>query len=314
VNRTIAATDIAGQTIVYDPCSGQTRLADRPLPAGRQLLDGREIATWPEADPAVLHSPWPISLCWSPLVRCNLACPHCLDDKQLPELPAPDRVRTAQAIASSGVLGVDISGGEPLLLADLPDLADLLTTGGLAVSVTTNGWHLARRAGALARRIDAVRVSLDGPDPSHHDAVRGPDSFRRALAGIAASRAAGLPVQIQTVIRASLARCDLQALVNLAASLGAHGVTFLQMLPLGEGAALPGELVDDAVARALVDSLDVPAGPAVRLRTRAAAGNFTVVRADGQIWRNQPDAAGIAPTGRLHNPAGLVLTRADGSA
>ncbi|WP_045875811.1 radical SAM protein [Pseudofrankia sp. DC12] len=314
MNRTVAAAEIGGQTIVYDPLTGQTRLADRPLPAGRRTYDDRELAGWPQIDPASLNSGWPVSLCWSPLVRCNLACPHCLDDKQLPELPAADRARTGQAIASSGVLGVDISGGEPLLLTDLPDLADLLVAGGLAVSVTTNGWQLARRAAALARHVDAVRVSLDGPDPDRHDAMRGRRSFDRALGGIVAARAAGLPVQIQTVIRASLTRRDLQCLVDLAARLGAQGVTFLQMLPLGEGAALTAELVGDAVARALVDSLAVPAGLAVRLRTRAAAGNFTVVRADGQVWRNQPDAAGIGPTDRLHGPTGLALTAPDGSA
>jgi MoaA/NifB/PqqE/SkfB family radical SAM enzyme len=314
VNRAVAATEICGQTIVYDPCTGQTRLADRPLPAGRQICDDREIAAWPEIDPASLGSRWPVSLCWSPLVRCNLACPHCLDDKQLPELPAADRLRIGQAIASSGVLGVDISGGEPLLLDNLPDLAELLVAGGLVVSITTNGWHLARRAAALARHVDAVRVSLDGPDPARHDAVRGPRSFRRAIDGIVAARVAGLSVQVQTVIRASLTHHDLQGIVHLAARLGAHGVTFLQMLPLGEGAALPAELVDDANARALVESLTVPAGLAIRLRTRAAAGNFTVVRADGQIWRNRSDAAGIGPAERLHDAASLALTAVDGSA
>lgn len=311
--RAMAATQMTGQTIVYDPCTGQTRHTLRTLPAGRQLLDDREVDGWPETDPAILGMRWPVSVCWSPLVRCNLACPHCLDDKTLPELGAADRTTVARRIAVSGVLGVDISGGEPLLLTDLPDLASHLTAGGCAVSITTNGWHLTRRAAELAGRVDAIRVSLDGPDPARHDAVRGKGSFDRAVDGIAASRAAGIPVQIQTVLRASMTT-HLQAILDLAAVLGVHGVTFLQMLPLGEGAALPGELVDDHTAQTMIENLVPPPGTRRRLRTRAVAGNFTVVRADGQIWRNQPNATRITPAARLTESAALVLTGPDGSA
>lgn len=92
--------------------------------------------------------------------------------------PCPSWVRpTATAspgvLAAAGVLGVDISGGEPLLLRDLPALARRITAcARTAVSVTTNGWHLARRAENLAEALDAVRISLDGPDEASHDRCR----------------------------------------------------------------------------------------------------------------------------------------------
>ena len=220
----------------------------------------------------------------------------------------------ASVLAASGLLGVDISGGEPLLLRDLPRLADCLAAGGLAVSVTTNGWLLPRRAAALAGCVDAILVSLDGPDPLAHDALRGEGSFSRALVGIATSRAAGIPVQVQSVLMTTTAS-RAQHMVDLAAQTGAAGVTFLQMLPLGRGQELAGrEMLTDQDATELVSSLRLPDGVGVRLRTREAADGFTVIRADGQVWRNAPGALAIGPARPLARPEDLVLATADGSA
>ncbi len=308
------ATTARGQVIVYDPCSGATRLAPHPLPAGRRLLDDTQARAWPLAHPASLGLDVPVSVCWSPLVRCNLSCPHCLDDTSVPELDAARRASAGRLIGASGVLGVDISGGEPLLLRDLPELAGRLATDGCAVSVTTNGWHLARRASQLTGHLDAVRVSLDAPDPSRHDALRGTGSFSRALDGIRACGQAGIPVQIQTVLMASAAR-HAQAVIDLAAQAGANGVTFLQMLPLGRGTAMAAaEMLGDQTAASLINGLEVPCGLTVRLRERSAAEGFTVVRADGLIWRNGTGALTITTTRPLTHPRGLALGTPDGSA
>jgi MoaA/NifB/PqqE/SkfB family radical SAM enzyme len=313
--RRVFRVDVAGgQAIAYDPCTGATRLVPPGTPEGRQAIDDEQARRWPTSHPARLARAIPVSACWSPLVRCNLACPHCLDDTSVPEAGADSRAATASVLAASGLLGVDISGGEPLLLRDLPRLAACLAAGGLAVSVTTNGWLLPRRAGELAGRVDAIRVSLDGPDPLAHDALRGEGSFSRAIAGIAASRALGIPVQVQSVLMAATA-CRAQHMVDLAARTGATGVTFLQMLPLGRGRELAGrEMLTDQDATELVSALRLPAGVDVRLRTREAADGFTVIRADGQVWRNGPGALAIGPARPLARPEDLVLTAADGSA
>jgi molybdenum cofactor biosynthesis enzyme MoaA len=302
------------QILVYDPCSGATRLAPHPVPAGRRQLDDAEVRAWSAAHPAGLGMDVPVSLCWSPLVRCNLDCPHCLDDKSVPELEAARRATIGRLIGASGVLGVDISGGEPLLLRDLPGLAGHLADDGCAVSITTNGWHLARRISDLAGHADAIRVSLDAPDPSRHDALRGTGSFHHALDGIRACCAAGMPVQIQTVLMASAAR-HAQAIVDLAAETGANSVTFLQMLPIGAGTTMAAsEMLGDQAAAEMVGRLQAPPGLDIRLRTRDAAEGFTVVRADGRIWRNGTGALTIAPSRPLEHPADLVLRGRDGSA
>ena len=300
--------------LVHDPAAGLTFYAPRPHPPGRVQLDAADVATWPVVSPSDVERTMPVSLCWSPIVRCNLHCPQCLDDTSVPEQGAADRRRIAALLATSGVLGVDISGGEPLLLRDLPALARQLTDAGrVAVSVTTNGWHLQHRIGYLAATVDAIRVSLDGPDAPRHDRIRGTGSFARAVDGIRAGIAATVPMQIQTVLMASN-RDTAQDMVDLAASLGVGGVTFLQMLPIGAGAHLRAEMLADADATAVLGTLRVPASVRVRLRTRDAAGGFTVIRADGRIWRNDVAALHIGGLRPLVAVADLAVTCRDGSA
>lgn len=313
-SRTFAASDRGSRRIVHDPLTGLTHATSEVLPPGRVRLDPAVVAGWPVIHPREVKDQFPVSVCWSPLVRCNLACPHCLDDKTVPELPRSGYGIIARLLADSPVLGVDISGGEPLLIRDLGQLIDTLTGNGCVVSVTTNGWHLARRAEALAGRVDAIRISLDGPDAERHDGWRGSGSFDHAVAGIRAAVALGIPSQIQTVLMSST-RDSAQEMVELAAELGVHGVTFLQMLPIGEGTTVAyGEQLSDQDACDTVAALDVPAGVAVRLRTRYAAGGFTVIRADGQVWRNQPGAESITSLRPLRCVEDLALTGRDGCA
>lgn len=105
-----------------------------------------------------------------------------------------------------------------------------------------------------------------------------------------------------------------QQMVDLAADLGAGGVTFLQMLPIGAGARLEGEMLTDPAALHLLTQLQVPDGLRIRLRTRASAGGFTVIRADGRVWRNNQGALHIDGVRPLATVADLALTTPDGSA
>lgn len=300
--------------LVHDPATGMTHQAPDPQPTGRITLDDTIAGSWPVPAPANLERDTPASVCWSPIVRCNLQCPQCLDDTTVPELGAEQRHRVASVLAEADVLGIDISGGEPLLLRDLPALLSTIRDGGHSVvSVTTNGWHLARRAAELAAWLDAIRISLDGPDAARHDAIRGANSFTRAADGIRAAVAAGIPVQIQTVLMHRTAGY-LQDLVNLAHSLGAGGFTALQMLPIGAGADLAEEMLTDDEARRAFAALRVPDGLRARLRTRDAAGNFTVVRADGRVWRNTITALDIGGLHPLRATTDLILTSRDGTA
>ncbi|GIG57171.1 hypothetical protein Lfu02_15430 [Longispora fulva] len=301
--------------LVHDPATAQTHFAPGTVPDGRVDLEDAEVAGWPLATPDLVVRLMPMSVCWSPIVRCNLHCPHCLDDTTVPELDKHGRAAVADVLARSEVLGVDISGGEPLLLRDLPGLTRTIREGGhAAVSVTTNGWYLTRWVNRLAETVDAVRVSFDGPTSEHHDRLRGAGSFARACSGVRAAVDAGLRVQMQMVLMNTTGR-HAQAMIDLAHELGAGGLTFLQLLPIGSAVDLAEqEMVSDHGAQALLNGLALPDGLSVRLRTRRNAAGFSVVRADGQVWRNGRGALSIGSLKQLTVPGDLMLAGRDGAA
>jgi len=286
----------------------------KDLLAGRRFLDDAIVESWPRVAPRDLARSIPVSVCWSPIVLCNLQCPHCLDDKSVGERDKAFRTHIAHLIARARPLGVDISGGEPLLIPELPQLLRIVTNGGIAVGITTNGWFLAERIAELEGTVDAVRVSLDGPNAKGHDRLRGAGSYKRALRGLRAAVRQGVPVQVHFVAMASTVDY-LQALVDLAAAEGAYGLTVLQMLPIGEGTHLAKtEMLDDDEVERIVAELRVPPGLLVRSRARKDAAGFTVVRADGSVWRNIVSAQSIRRIRTLTRPEDLRLEGPDGAA
>jgi radical SAM protein with 4Fe4S-binding SPASM domain len=148
---------------------------------------------------------------WNLTRSCNLACRQCYAAARA--RPDPDELTTSEGLAliadlaRAGVRALVLSGGEPLLRADLPALAASAAAHGLAVALSTNGTLL---RGAMARTlaragVTYVGVSLDGIGP-RHDRVRGrPGAWVEALAGLRAARDAGLRVGVRfTLCRPTL--------------------------------------------------------------------------------------------------------------
>ena len=115
-------------------------------------------------------------------------------------------VRLAQLFAKLGVKKLRLTGGEPLLRRDLPDLiGDLTMIDGIEdIALTTNGVLLAQKASALkAAGLDRVTVSLDALDDAvfqHMNGHRG--GKHHVLEGITEALDAGLaPVKVNTVVQ-----------------------------------------------------------------------------------------------------------------
>jgi len=180
-------------------------------------------------------------LFWEATARCNLSCVHCRRvGPEAGELPT-EAVR--ELFASAATLGrpiVVFSGGEPLLRGDWAELAEAAGALGLPTALATNGTLI---DDATAQRIAAagfrrVAVSLDGADGRTHDAFRGvAGAFARAMAGVVALRAAGLPVQINATIAAHN-DAQLDDLYALAGGLGAAALHLFLLVPVGCGARI----------------------------------------------------------------------------
>ncbi len=148
--------------------------------------------------------------------RCNLRCSYCMpkevfgrDHRFLPRsemLTFEEIERLAGLFVSLGVEKIRLTGGEPLLRADLPQLVRMLRALPVDLALTTNGLLLADHAEALAGAgLDRVTVSLDALDDETVSRANGTGragAVGRVLAGIEAAEEAGLgPVKINMVVR-----------------------------------------------------------------------------------------------------------------
>jgi GTP 3',8-cyclase len=148
--------------------------------------------------------------------RCNLRCRYCMPREVFgPEhafLPRSELLsfeeleRVVRVVVGLGVTKIRLTGGEPLLRRDLPDLvARLAAIEGIEdLALTTNGLLLPQHARDLAAAgLHRVTVSLDALDETTFRAVADTKlSVERVLDGIAAARAAGLgPIKVNAVLQ-----------------------------------------------------------------------------------------------------------------
>src|SRR5882757_7334445 len=147
--------------------------------------------------------------------RCNFRCPYCMPKQQFHDnyrfLKSQERlsfeeiVRLSRLFASLGVRKLRLTGGEPLLRANLSDLVgDLTDIPGIDdIALTTNGVLLGQHAVDLhANGLRRVTVSLDTLDKEIFARMSGGfAALDQVLHGIDAAVAAGLtPVKINAVI------------------------------------------------------------------------------------------------------------------
>jgi cyclic pyranopterin phosphate synthase len=147
--------------------------------------------------------------------RCNFRCPYCMPKEQFHEnyqflksrerLTFDELARLTKLFAGLGVRKVRLTGGEPLLRANLADLVgDLTSIPGIEdIALTTNGVLLANHAVDLhANGLKRITVSLDTLDKDIFARLSGGfGALDQVLAGIDAAIAAGLtPVKINAVI------------------------------------------------------------------------------------------------------------------
>ncbi len=124
---------------------------------------------------------------WQVTYRCDFRCSTCLfwreDHRAADELNLEQIRVAADTLRPLAPLAISMSGGEPLLREDLPEIARILSRDHF-FSIITNGWHVTReKAQALYDAgMGDVHVSLDYATASRHDALRGrPGAFDRAV-------------------------------------------------------------------------------------------------------------------------------------
>jgi len=142
--------------------------------------------------------------------RCNLRCIYCMPTSGVNLLPRNDMLSyeeiamVARAAAGLGITKIRISGGEPLVRSDLPQLVamlnkiDAIDDLALSTNATLLQAHAAELKNAGLRR---VNISLDSLKPDRFEQITRQGHLSQVLQGIEAAQAAGLhPVKINMVV------------------------------------------------------------------------------------------------------------------
>lgn len=177
--------------------------------------------------------------------RCNFRCFYCLPNGE-PPLARRDTILTYEEIVyitdifvSLGIDKVRLTGGEPLLRKDVPELVAKLSQLKPQLSdlaLTTNGFDFPRKAADLkASGLDRVTLSLDSLKAGKFKEITGVDGFSKVLTAIEAAKTLGFePVKINAVI---IRGCNDDEIVDFAHFARENDVSmrFIEFMPLDSG-------------------------------------------------------------------------------
>jgi len=142
--------------------------------------------------------------------RCNLRCIYCMPSEGVPQMShsevlSYEEIRTiVKAAAQLGVNKVRLTGGEPLVRAELPNLVRMLSQieGIEELSLTTNGTILKKHALELKRAgLSRVNVSLDTLKADKFRYITRLGELATVLEGIDVAKDTGFdPIKINIVV------------------------------------------------------------------------------------------------------------------
>src|SRR5918995_5658355 len=173
--------------------------------------------------------------------RCNFRCTYCMPAEGLAWLPKheiltfEELTRALGIFVRLGVRSLKVTGGEPLVRADLPVLIRMFREVGpeLDISLTTNGVLLDRLAAPLAEAgIDRATVSCDSLLRHRFSEMTRRDALEKVLRGLRAAEDAGLtPIKINCVVIGGTNDDEVVGFARWARETG-YEVRFIEYMPL----------------------------------------------------------------------------------
>ncbi len=221
--------------------------------------------------------------------RCDLRCTYCIP-KGFKGFERPPHWLTFEEIermvgvfARLGVKKIRLTGGEPLLRRNLPELAARISSldGIEDLSISTNATQLARHAAVLRQAgVKRLNVSLDSLRRDRFLSITGKDSLPDVLAGLEAARQAGFkPIKINMVVMKGVNHDEVDDMVQFCIT---HGfvLRLIEVMPMGDTGrnaeyvdlqTIKHRLIEDF---GLVEGVIAGAGPARYLQT--PDGSFSI--------------------------------------
>jgi len=228
--------------------------------------------------------------------KCNLRCTYCMPVEGLEWVPRAELLtyeeitEIVRQMADMGLERIRLTGGEPLVRTDLPDLARMLSSvpGIEDLALSTNAVLLPRFAEELRDAgVRRVNISLDTlrRDRFEEIARRPARFFDATLEGIEAAEAVGFdPIKINTVMMRGLNDDEFEAFAAVTRDRPWH-VRFIELMPVGRNLHLTerfvpaSEMLERVASLGDVEPVEGPPGngPARYFRYPDAAGTVGVI-------------------------------------
>ncbi|NQY36455.1 MAG: GTP 3',8-cyclase MoaA [Alteromonadaceae bacterium] len=154
---------------------------------------------------------------------CNFSCSYCLPDGYQCDQPRDfmslqEITRVTKAFGQLGTEKIRITGGEPALRKDLPDIIAVCkqTPGIKKVAITSNGFKLPTHLPQwLDAGIDAINISIDSLDPRQFHSITGHDKLDTILKGIDMALASGkTTVKVNAVLMREYSGYDIKSYLD----------------------------------------------------------------------------------------------------
>lgn len=205
--------------------------------------------------------------------RCNIRCMYCMPERGVEFLPQPQVLtfeeieRFARIAVGLGITKIRITGGEPLLRKDLPELVGMLAgiPGVQDLALTTNGVVLERLAEPLrAAGLHRINIHLDTLHRDRFIQITRRDWLDRVLGGIMAAKSHGFdPIKINSVVVRDLNDCDIVPLARFGRE---HGlvIRFIEFMPLDSqglwdrGKVLLADEILERLSREVAPLIEIP--------------------------------------------------------
>jgi cyclic pyranopterin phosphate synthase len=225
--------------------------------------------------------------------RCNIRCRYCMPHEDVRFKPRSELLtfeeieQFVRVVAGLGVTKLRITGGEPLLRAQLPKLiAALAGIPGIAdIAMTTNGLLLAEHARDLRQAgLQRLNVSLDALDGEAFRQITRRDGVQRVLNGIAAARDAGFEnIRLNAVAIRGITESQIVPLARFAREQGLE-LRFIEFMPLdADQNWRDGQVLSGAEVRSRLEDAFGPLVPAARTISSQPAVDYCFPDGSGQV-------------------------------
>jgi MoaA/NifB/PqqE/SkfB family radical SAM enzyme/SAM-dependent methyltransferase len=188
--------------------------------------------------------------------RCGYRCWHCYNaGRSQKDMSLEALCGVAAQLQGLGAVCITLSGGEPLLRADLEDIVGAFDDRSCLVLNTTGDGLTPTRARALRERgLFAAGISLDSADEAEHDRLRDrPGAFRAALDALRTAGSAGLyPYVVSVATREFLQPDRFRRFSRFVEGAGAREIHLLEPTPAGRLAGRSDVVLADAERELLV--------------------------------------------------------------